>query len=68
MFTFLEHYDISGKRIVPFCTNEGSGMGGSEKHLKRICPDAKIEKGLSIVGNQAAGSRDKAVAWANKMI
>lgn len=27
MFTFLEHYDLSGKRIIPFCTNEGSGMG-----------------------------------------
>lgn len=26
MFTFLERYDLSGKRILPFCTNEGSGM------------------------------------------
>ena len=37
MFTFLEHYDLSGKRIIPFCTNEGSGMGGSERDLKKIC-------------------------------
>ena len=27
MFTFLEHYDLTGKQIIPFCTNEGSGMG-----------------------------------------
>src|SRR5699024_4482859 len=26
MYTFLEHYDLTGKRIIPFCTNEGSGM------------------------------------------
>ena len=26
VFTFLEHFDFSGKKIRPFCTNEGSGM------------------------------------------
>jgi flavodoxin len=66
VFTFLEHYDLSGKRIVPFCTNEGSGMGGSEKHLKKVCEGAAIEKGLSITGNQAAQSQDKVAAWARK--
>ena len=54
MFTFLEHYDLSGKRIIPFCTNEGSGMGGSERDLKKICKGAKVEKGLSIHGAEAA--------------
>lgn len=68
VFTFLEHYDLTGKRIVPFCTNEGSGMGGSEKHLKKICKGSSIEKGLSITGNQAAGSRDKVAAWAKQFI
>ena len=42
MFTFLEHYDLSGKRILPFCTNEGSGMGSSERDLKKICPGAAV--------------------------
>ena len=27
MFSFLEHYDLTEKKIIPFCTNEGSGMG-----------------------------------------
>ena len=66
VFTFLEAFDFAGKRILPLCTNEGSGMGGSEKHLKKVCPDAKIEKGLSITGNQAAQSQDKAAKWAKK--
>lgn len=26
-YTFLESYNFTGKRIIPFCTNEGSGMG-----------------------------------------
>ena len=68
MFTFLEHYDLSGKRIIPFCTNEGSGMGGSERDLKKICKGAKEEKGLSIHGAEAAQSRSKVEAWVRKMV
>ena len=66
MFTFLEHYDLSGKRILPFCTNEGSGMGSSERDLKKICPGAAVEKGLSIDGAEAAGSRPQVEAWVKK--
>lgn len=32
VFTFLEHFDFSGKTIKPFCTHEGSGMGNSERN------------------------------------
>ena len=66
VFTFLERYDLAGKRIVPFCTNEGSGMGGSERHLKRLFPQAAIERGLSITGHEAANSQAKVAAWAKK--
>lgn len=66
VFTFLEHYDLTGKRILPFCTNEGSGMGSSESDLKRICAGATVEKGLAVTGSQAAASRKEAAAWAKK--
>ena len=59
MFTFLEHYDWSGKRICPFCTNEGSGLGDSEGDLKRACWGATVEKGISIHGAEAAQSQSK---------
>ena len=29
-----------GKTILPLCTNEGSGMGGSEREIKKTCPGA----------------------------
>ena len=64
VFTFLDRFDLAGKRIVPFCTNEGSGMGGSVRHLKKLYPQAKIENGLSVTGNQAADSREEVMAWA----
>ncbi|MGI6216489.1 MAG: flavodoxin [Coriobacteriales bacterium] len=66
VFTFLEHYDFTDKRIVPFCTNEGSGMGKSEADLRRACEGATVEPGLSIIGNRAAESQQTAAAWARK--
>lgn len=67
MFTFLEHYDLSGKKIVPFCTHEGSGMGESERDLEIICAGATVMPGLSIRGSEAAQSENKIAAWAKKM-
>lgn len=56
VFTFLEAYDFSGKMIIPYCTHEGSGMGSSERDIKKVCPYAKVLPGLAIIG----GSVDKA--------
>ena len=66
MCTFLEHYDLAGKKIVPFCTNEGSGMGSSEKQLKEICKGASVAAGLSVHGAEAEQSEAKVSAWAKK--
>ena len=67
VLTFLEHFDWEGKRIIPFCTNEGSGMGSSERDIEAACPGATVEKGLSITGNKAAKSQGKVESWAKKM-
>ena len=63
VFTFLEHYDLSGKMILPFCTNEGSGMGGSEKDLRKICRGAVIGRGLSIHGAEASQAGAAVEHW-----
>lgn len=68
VFTFLEHFDLTGKRILPFCTNEGSGMGHSEQDLNRVCTGATVEPGLSIRGCQAAGSRDQVADWVKHLL
>lgn len=66
VFTFLDGVDLAGKRIVPFCTNEGSGLGGSVRDLKRAYPQATVEQGLSIPGSQAASSERTVAAWAKR--
>lgn len=61
--TFLEKFDFSGKTILPICTNEGSGMGTSERTIKQIAAGVEIKKGLSITGSNAANSGDTLSRW-----
>ena len=63
VFTFLEAFDFSGKTILPLCTNEGSGLSGSERDIKKACPGAIVKSGLSITGSNAAGSGNKVKKW-----
>ena len=63
VFTFLEAFDFSGKTILPLCTNEGSGMGSSERDIKRACPDATVKSGLPITGGNAANSKNSVQRW-----
>jgi hypothetical protein len=61
--TFLEKYDFTGKTILPLCTNEGSGMGGSERTIKQCAPGADVKRGLSITGSDATNSGASVKRW-----
>ena len=58
--TFLESGNFAGKKVIPFATSGGSGIEGSEKHMKKICPSAVWVKGKLV--NRGAG------AWAKEII
>jgi len=61
--TFLEAFDFTGKTILPLCTNEGSGMGVSERDIKKYAPGAILKKGLPVTGSQAANSEGAVKKW-----
>jgi flavodoxin len=61
--TFLEKYDFSGKTILPFCTNEGSGMGSSVNDIKKICSAAHVAEGLAIRGSDVGSSQQAVKSW-----
>ncbi len=63
MFTFLERYNFTDKTIKPFCTHEGSGMGISETDIKRLCPSAKVGKGLAIQGGKVSSAKPAIEKW-----
>ena len=63
VYTFLEHYDFTGKTILPLCTNECSGMGSSERNIKKLVPGATVKKGLPITGSNAANADGAVKRW-----
>ncbi len=63
VYTFLEAFDFSGKTILPLCTNEGSGMGSSEREIRRLCPGAKLKPGLPVTGSRAAQAEPQLKRW-----
>lgn len=68
MFTFLDNTDLSGKNVIPFCTNEGSGLGKSVSDLKKTAPQANVKSGLSIHGAEAESSKAQVSDWAKKSV
>jgi flavodoxin len=66
VFTFLERYDLTGKKIVPLCTNEGSGLANAPKDLANSCPGAVIAPGLSVRGHQVKEQAEMIAAWARE--
>lgn len=63
VWSFLEEYDFSGKTIIPFCTHEGSGLGHSEKDLAKLCPAAKLLRGLAIKGSMVRSAQRDVSEW-----
>ena len=58
VWTFLEKYSFEGKRILPFCTHEGSGVSRSLSDLKKLCPGARLLPALAIEGHKVGESEE----------
>lgn len=63
VYNFLESLDFNGKVIMPFCTHGGGGFSGTEKEIKRLCPDATVERGLAINGASVHGAKRSIENW-----
>ena len=46
--TFLESYNLKGKKVVTFCTSGGSGISGSMKGVRAAAKGAKVVKGRDL--------------------
>ena len=61
--TFLEAYDLAGKRVVPFATSGGSRMGGTVAALEPSAPGATFAAGDVL--NGASDAKLEAFVKAN---
>lgn len=61
--TFLEKYNLSGKKIVPFCTSGGSGISESIRDIRSIAKDSIVLSGRDVTDD----SRSNIRAWLKKI-
>lgn len=62
--TFMEAYDFSGKKVIPFCTSGGSGLDDTAKNLQELAPGAKVVDGKRF---SARASEKELKEWADQV-
>ena len=63
VYTFLEHYDFTGKVIHPFCTHEGSGLSNTVRDIQKAAKGATVAPGLAIHGSDVDRAEAKLKGW-----
>ena len=64
--SFLEQYDFSGKRIIPFCSHGGGRLGQSLTAIAKLAPKAIMGEGLSVHYSGGSALRKDMSSWLNK--
>lgn len=62
--TFLEAYDFSGKKIVPFCTSGSSGIGDTAKRMQEIAGNGVVLEGKRFPSDVSV---DELKTWADSL-
>ena len=58
--SFLDAYDFSGKRVVPFFTSGGSGLGEGQDRIAKLAKGAKVLPGKRF---SARASESELKSW-----
>lgn len=68
VFTQLERLDFTGKKVMALMTHEGSGLGNSERDLRKIYKGATFGSGIAVHGADAAKAEKAVADWAKKNV
>jgi flavodoxin len=63
VYTFLESYDLNGKKIIPFCTHGGGGFSRSINNIKKLCPNSNIIGAKAFLGSSAKDQKQSIEKW-----
>ena len=67
VYTFLEHYDFTGKTIHPFCTHEGSGLSNTVADIRRAAKGSTVTKDLALHGSSIDGAKGALEQWVKEV-
>ncbi|MDC7954931.1 flavodoxin [Fusobacterium simiae] len=68
VYTFLDENNLSGKTIIPFSTNEGSGISGTVDSIEKYTKGNVIKNAFSTRGRDTQNSQNKVAADVKKWI
>lgn len=71
VYSFAEKHNWNGKRVVPFCTHEGSGLSSTDRSIAKACKGATVLEGLAVRGataqNEPTKARKAVENWIEKL-
>ncbi|MCI8273920.1 MAG: flavodoxin [Clostridia bacterium] len=67
VYTFLDNYDLSGKKIAPFVTSGSSGLSGTPSDIKREEPNAEVLEAMSITSSTLSNYKSLTDNWLSKL-
>ena len=68
VFSQIERLDFTGKKVMVLMTHEGSGLGSSERDLRKLCQGASFGNGMAVHGADAAKAEKAIAVWAKKNV
>lgn len=63
VLSFLKEYDLSGKKVIPFCTHDGYGAGSSYRTIANACPQASVLDGIAIEAKNVSAAENSITDW-----
>lgn len=63
VLSFLKEYDLSGKKVIPFCTHDGYGAGSSYRTITDACPQSSVLDGIAIEAGNVSTAENRITDW-----
>ncbi|MBD5453578.1 MAG: hypothetical protein HDR30_04510, partial [Lachnospiraceae bacterium] len=63
VLSFLDEYDLTGKTVIPFCTHDGYGAGGSYNTIREASHAAVSLDGLAIEAKDVPSAKSTVTEW-----
>lgn len=67
LYTFFDQADLSGKTVIPFDTNGGSGLADTVSTIQSLEPKADVRDGLAISRTKIQDAKDQIEGWISDM-
>jgi flavodoxin len=65
--TFLTENDLSGKKVVPFATYGGGGLGKIAEDIAKLCPRSSVLEALALSRDGGDGAEAAISQWLKKI-